>query len=409
MAGLSMAKSEGAVGDKAVNHTEEVETFEKFSLLGGPLHRLGLALGLVRNKGTNSVPLGLALGLFLWSILLALASIGGVSDRLFSLSAIAGDMRLLVVIPLFFLCETSLDPRLSAFVATIVRSGVAPSSARPALEAEIACTVRWKNAWLPEALCLLAAALLSLFATHLHLSGKTAALDPTTRAISDMPWAGVWYWIVCLPLFRFLMFRWVWRIALWCRFLWRLAKLDLHLVPTHPDGAAGLGYLEVVQTHFVPLALVTSIVVSASFAEEISTGKAVFEVIYPALALTVVADLALILLPPCVFAIKLRACQEKGLSDYMVLAARYVNDFEKKWLNAGHTPAEPLLGAPDLQSLADLSNSIGAIRNMRWVPVSMRLVIATTVAALAPMAPLLLFKYPVLEIAQRLFAKLAGL
>src|SRR5208282_4118042 len=140
---------------------------------------------------------------------------------------------------------------------------------------------------------------------------------------------GLWYWIVCLPLFRFLLFRWIWRIALWCRFLWRLAKLDLHLVPTHPDGAAGLGYLEVVQTHFTALVLAISILVSATFAEEISSGKTVFEVIYPALVITLILDLALILLPPCVFAFKLRACQEKGLSDYTVFAARYVNDFEK--------------------------------------------------------------------------------
>ena len=89
---------------------EERGRLEKFSLLGGPLHRLGRRLGLVRGE-TNTVALGLALGLLSWSILLALASIGGVSDRLFSLSAIALDVRLLVVIPLFFLCESSLDPR----------------------------------------------------------------------------------------------------------------------------------------------------------------------------------------------------------------------------------------------------------------------------------------------------------
>ena len=97
------------------------------------------------------------------------------------------------------------------------------------------------------------------------------------------------------------------------------------------------------------------------------------------------------------------------MSDYMVFAARYVNDFEKKWLNTASAPADPLLGTPDLQSLADLSNSVGIVRNMRWVPISTRLVISALVAALAPMAPLFLFKYPVAEIAQRLFSKLAGL
>jgi hypothetical protein len=386
---------------------EEPGRLEKFSLLGGPFHRLGRRLGLVRGE-TNTVALGLALGLFLWSIFLALALIEGVSDGVFSLSTIAGHVRLLVVIPLLFLCESSLDPRLWDFVSTIVRSGVVPSNALPALNFEIERTVRWKDAWLPEAMCLFAAVLLSLFAAQLHLSGKTAVLDPA-RTLSDVPLAGLWYWIVCLPLFRFLMFRWIWRIALWCRFLWRLAKLDLHLVPIHPDGAAGLGYLEVVQSHFTALVLAISILVSASLAEEISSGRTLFEVIYPALVVTLILDLALILLPPCVFAFRLRACQEKGLSDYIVFAARYVNDFEKKWLNASAIPADPLLGTADLQSLADLSNSVGIVRNMRWVPVSTRLMITAVIAALLPMLPLLLFKYPIAELVQRVLSKLAGL
>jgi hypothetical protein len=386
---------------------EEPGRLEKFSLLGGPLHQLGRRLGLVRGE-TNTVALGLALGLFLWSIFLALALIEGVSDRLFSLSVIAGHVRLLVVIPLLFLCESSLDPRLKDFVSTIVRSRVVPGNMLPALNFEIARTVRWKDAWLPEAMCLLAAVLFSLFATQLHISGKTAALEPA-RTLSDVPLAGLWYWIVCLPLFRFLMFRWIWRIALWCHFLWRLAKLDLHLVPIHPDAAAGLGYLEVVQSHFTALVLATSILVSASFAEEISSGRALFEVVYPALMVTLILDLALILLPPCVFAFRLRACQEKGLSDYIVFAARYVNDFEKKWLNTSAIPTDPLLGTADLQSLADLSNSVGIVRNMRWVPVSTRLMITAVIAALLPMLPLLLFKYPIAELVQRVLSKLAGM
>jgi hypothetical protein len=386
---------------------EQRGRLEEFSLLGGPLHRLGRRVGLVRGE-TNTFQLGLALGWLPWSILLALASIEGAGHKLLSLSVIAGHVRLLVVIPLFFLCESSLDSRLREFVGMIARSGVVPEKTLPALELEIARTIRWKDSWLPEAMCLLATVLLSLFAARLRLSGETATLD-SSRAITNIPLAGLWYWIVCLPLFRFLMFRWLWRIALWWRFLWSVAKLELHLVPTHPDGVAGLGYLEVVQSHFMPLVLAISIVVSASFAEEISSGKAVFEVIYPALAITLIVDLALFLGPPCVFAFKLRLSQEKGLSDYMVFAARYVDDFEKKWLNAATVPAEPLLGTSDLQSLADLSTSVGIVRNMRWVPVSRRLLIVIVIAGLLPMLPLFLFKYPLAELAQRLFSKLAGL
>jgi hypothetical protein len=51
------------------------------------------------------------------------------------------------------------------------------------------------------------------------------------------------------------------------------------------------------------------------------------------------------------------------------------------------------LGTSDLQSLADLSDSVGIVRNMRWVPVSTRLLMAVVIAALLPMLPLFLFKY----------------
>ncbi|MCC3244079.1 hypothetical protein LG047_01880 [Methylocystis sp. WRRC1] len=380
-------------------------SLDDFSLLGGPLHRLGARFGLVRGQD-NTIALGLALGWLPWLVMIALAMVEGVGDKLFSLSVIAGHVRLLIVIPLFFLCETSVDAKLREFIGLIVRSGVVPADQSPLLENEIARTVRWKDSWFSDAVCVLAAVALSIFAGQLHISGRTSSFDPG-RVIGDAPLAGLWYWIVCLPLFRFLMFRWLWRIALWWGFVWRLSRMDLRLVPAHPDGAGGLGYLEVVQMHFAALVFSISIVVAASFAEEISTGRTVFEVIYPALAITIFVDLVLFLGPPCLFAFKLRTAQEKALSDYSELAARYVNAFEKKWLNT--TPDEPLLGTPDLQSLADLGNSMAVVRNMRWAPFSTRLVISILGASLAPMLPLFLFKYPAAALVEALFKKLAGL
>jgi hypothetical protein len=51
---------------------ENPEACEDLSLLGGPLHRLGCRLGLVRG-GTNTVVFGLVLGALPWLALLALA------------------------------------------------------------------------------------------------------------------------------------------------------------------------------------------------------------------------------------------------------------------------------------------------------------------------------------------------
>jgi hypothetical protein len=338
----------------------------------------------------------------------ALAFFEGVSQQLFSLSVIGGHVRLLVVIPLFFICESVLDPRLTEFVRMIVRSGVVPPNALPALESEIARTGRWKDSWLPEAVCLLAAVLLSLIGPQLQLSGTTAVHDPS-RTMAELTLAGQWYWIVCLTLFRFLLFRWLWRFGLWCYFLWRVARLPLNLVPTHPDYAAGLGYLEVVQTHFTPLILAISALQSASFAEEITQGTMAFEAIYPALALILLLDAVLFLGPLFIFAPKLWGCRIKALSNYMEFASSYVSGFDRKWLGVDDQLREPVLGTPDLQSLADLGNSIDIVRNMRWVPMSLRLVKDIVLAALLPMVPLLLLKYPVAELAEKFFTRLTGL
>jgi hypothetical protein len=386
---------------------EERKNFEELSLLGGPLHRLGCRLGLVRG-GTNTVALGLALGAITWGVLMVLAVIEGVSQQLFSLSLIGGHVRLLAVIPLFFLCESMLDPRVTAFVQTIVRSRVVPESALPVLEFEVARIVRWKDSWLPDAMCLLAAVLFSLIGPQLQLSGTTATPD-AGRALADLTLSAQWYWIVCLPLFRFLMLRWLWRLGLWCYFLWRVSRLPLKLVPTHPDYAAGLGGLEVVHTHLMPLVVAISAVQAASLAEEIAKGTAVFEAIYPVLALVLVVDAVLFLGPLCIFASKLWYCRIKGLSDYMAFASAYVSGFDQKWLGAAAPTQQELLGTPDLQSLADLANSIAVVRNMRWVPVSMSLVEKIVLAALLPMIPLLLFKYPVAELAEKFFTRMVGL
>jgi hypothetical protein len=54
-----------SLDDRVTRIMEERRNFEEFSLLGGPLHRLGKRLGLV-HEGRNTFPLRLALGVFSW-------------------------------------------------------------------------------------------------------------------------------------------------------------------------------------------------------------------------------------------------------------------------------------------------------------------------------------------------------
>jgi len=382
----------------------EGQPIDQFSLLGGPLHHLGCRLGLVR-RGTNTVLLGVVLGSLPWLVLAILAGVQGMIPRVFNLHVIAAHVRILVAVPLLFLCESMWEPKIREFVSYCVHSGVVPAGELPAFEAEIARLTCWKNSWLPEAACLVAAVLMTIVLPEIPWGGETASLEPE----KILSLAGWWYWILCLPLFRFLMFRWAFRLALWFHFLWRFSRLGLHLMPAHADRTGGIGNLQAVHAQFAPLIMAISALMSASFAEEIVAGEMPFDAIYLAFPLILAGDALLFLMPLCVLVPKLWACKGAGLRDYMVLAAHYATDFHRKWVGPGAAPGEPLLGTPDLQSLADISTAIGVIREMRWVPISAELLRIYLVAALLPLLPLLLLKFPVGALAKRFFESMVGL
>ena len=381
----------------------------ELSLFGGPLHRFGVRLGLVRG-GTQSVRLGLALGLPAWIVLIALALLKGQGSKIFSLAVIGVHVRLLVAIPLFFVCESLVGPRMAEFVRNILSSGIVPEGELPALASDIRRVRRMADSRLAEVLFLLLAFSMPLVETVADLPGGTGNWGAIlAKAGGKLTLLNGWYLIVCLPLIRFLILRWLWRLGLWWHFLRRLRKLELHLVPTHSDGAGGLGYLEVVQEHFIPLALAISAVLSASFAEGIFLGNMPFEALQLLAPAVLLLVFALFVGPLFLFTRKLWACRSTGLDEYMAMAARYVHAFDHKWIRDENASGESQLGTADMQSLADLTNSMNVVRNMRLVPGGRRLLLELAACVILPMLPLLLLKFPINEIALRLFRALSGL
>jgi hypothetical protein len=376
------------------------------SLLGGPFHQLGCRLGLVRN-GTNTVAFGLAIGLLLWSVGLVLVLVGGDIRSTFSLAVIGTHIRLLVVIPLLFVCESMLDPRLAEFSRFLVRWRLVPGAQVAALDAAVSRVNQWQRSWFPDAVCAVAAVILSFAAEHLRLGGNTTGFSEENVATGGAA-AIWWYSAIALPVFRFLMIRWLWRLGMWTYFLWRVSRLELHLLPTHPDGVGGLGFLDVVHTQFVPLILAASALRAGALTEDVVTRVAPFESIFVQIASVLAVDAVLLLAPLLILAPRLWACRVQGMRTYMGLAERYIRQFDGKWLGT-EEPSEPLLGTPDIQSLADLTSSVNKVRDMRAAPISLRLVLTCLAAALLPFAPVLLLKYPITDLARNLFTGLIGL
>jgi hypothetical protein len=390
--GQSMAPAEQSAG------------LPHFSLLGGPLHRFGTQLGLVR-ADTNTLPLGMVIGAILGGVWVILNLTRG--ENPFVLSNAATLTRLFLAIPLLFLSETILGPRLTQFIGSVVRSGIVPGEALPRFSALIKRVTDRQNGWVPDVVCLAGALTLTWIMPQLRaLRLNWGVQDPIFVAPT---FAQGWYWIVCLTVFRFLLLRWVWRLCVWTFVLWVLSRMPLRLQPSHPDGVAGLGNLEVVHEHFASLILNISVVLASSFAVDIAAGTLTVEEVYPRAGVVLILDAVLFIGPLMFFLPKLAACRVQGIIDYSDLSERYARTFEAKWFHTRSPTNEPLLGSPDIQSLADLGAGFNRVRDMRWVPMGKALLVRLMIAAILPFLPLLLFKYHIITLSTKLITRLIGL
>ena len=181
-----------------------------------------------------------------------------------------------------------------------------------------------------------------------------------------------------------------------------MSRIDLKLIPTHPDGAGGLGFLATVVYAFTPLLLAHGVVLAGFIANRIFFGGATLPQFVVEIVGGVGALIFLVLCPLMVFAGQLARARRKGLGEYGVFAQCYVREFDAKWLHGGRNPDEAMLGSGDIQSLADLGNSFGMIKSMGVVPFSKQTAVQLGLVTLAPLAPLLLTMISLEELLKRL-------
>jgi hypothetical protein len=215
--------------------------------------------------------------------------------------------------------------------------------------------------------------------------------------------AGMWYGYVSVPILQFLLVRWYFRLFIWVRFLWQVSRIDLNLVPTHPDRVGGLGFLSNTAYAFIPLAAAHGALLAGLIANRIfylGAGLLDFKI---EVVVVLVFLLGLVFGPLVVFAPRLAQAKRTGLREYGTLAERYVREFDVKWLRGGAAADEPLVGSGDIQSLADLGNSFEVVRTMRMAPVTKEAVFQVATATLAPVVPLALTMMSLEDLLKRLF------
>ena len=143
-----------------------------------------------------------------------------------------------------------------------------------------------------------------------------------------------------------------------------------------------------------PFSFAGCAVLSASYAEQMlyaGVPPAAFAVSFTA---AVVGSTLFLTAPLLLFIPKLVDAKQRALLEYGTLAANYTRAFAAKWLPTDPPPDEPILGTPDLQSLADLGSSFELIRSMTIIPIAKYQILLLAGAAALPFAPLVLLAFP---------------
>jgi hypothetical protein len=377
-------------------------------VLGGPLYQIvrrahlsGEALELLRRRIV-------VIPLFAWLPLLILSVLGGRAwgdaASVPFLVDIEVHARFLLALPLLIVAELVVHQRMRPVVRQFLERGLIPDTSLARFEAAAASAMRLRNSLVAEVLLIAFVYLVGV----LYIWSHYGALDVATwyavpagggRRLFPAGW---WFVYVSLPLFQFILFRWYFRLFVWTRFLWRVTRCELSLVPTHPDRAGGLGFLSGIVIAFAPLLAAHGALLAGWIANRIFFQGATL----PEFKVEVVAVVALLLLvvlgPLLLFMSHLSAARRVGLREYGTLAQRYVREFDDKWLRGGAPAGEALVGSADVQSLADLSNSFEVVRGMHLMPFTKETVLQLAAITLLPVAPLLLTMVSLEEILKRL-------
>lgn len=314
-------------------------------------------------------------------------------------------VRFLVAVPVLLLAEIPIGLRLRQVAAHFVVAGLVRQEEHARLADIIRDAQRFRDSRVAE-LVVLAAAYINTYGLLAKGAWQAGSTWHSPDPGGGLGPAGYWYALVSVPIFQFLLYRWIYRMVVWARFLRHVSQLDLQLSAPHPDGAGGLGFVGKGCIPMGVLLFAASAVLSSAIATRVLFAGASLQSFYAGYAALIVVALAIFAGPLLVFVPTLIGLKQRGLLEYGTFATRYTQLFERKWVK-GAAPDETVLGSGDIQSLADLVNSYQGIRKVRPVPIELGDFVAMAIPGVIPAIPLAATVMPLGDIVKGLLHLLA--
>lgn len=377
-----------------------------------PWFRLQRAVGLIPAHGLGIVRRCLVFALMtwlpivIWALYWKRAFPGEVAEPL--LQHFGVHVRCLVAIPLLVVAEIAGDLVSRQFVPYFVSSGLIQDDMKSQFVHILRSAERLRDGWYAWVSMLGIMLLMVLIgdkeAVHLH---ELIWADEGGPKNLHVGFGGWWYLFVMRPVFIWLLLAWLWRLVVCIVLLWRISRLSLHLVPTHPDRAGGLGFLEDIPLIFSPVIFASSAVLASRWGHDVYYHDVdVYSFAIP-LGVYVVAMVMLFLGPLILFMPILHRFKLRSLLEYGALVGQHGRLVRRRWISHEPVPEAPLLQAAELGPVIDTVSMYEVIAQIRPAPIGKQALLAVVLPAVLPMLPVLAIQIPLKDVLFDLLKMLA--
>lgn len=369
---------------------------------GGPFYELQRRLKLLHDHALMSGRRAIIFIVLAWGVPLVLGLPGSLSFDTSSGRTYITDLsvwaRFFVAIGALVLAEQQVERRLRQKLKQIVSTPIVAPTSFASVAHAVNEALKRRNSGVAEAICLAVAAAASGIVLRHHyvvdVSSWAAVASPGGNSLTLPGW---WSIFVSIPLFWFLTVRGLWRHLVWSLLLRRLAKLELRLVSTHPDGKGGIGFLADYPNAYATAVFGVSSAVAATVAQNLLHETATITNITVLMAGWLIVILSLFAFSLSTFTRPLAELKMASLARLAAQATQYHRMAERKLIGGNVVPASAS-EADQVADVADPTKQYELTRKLSTTLLSRSTVLPVSAAALLPFAIVASTKVPFKEV-----------
>jgi hypothetical protein len=300
----------------------------------------------------------------------------------------ATHVRLLVAAPVFLFIDTMFPRSCRIILEQLAFKNFVPDAAEPTLQRILRSGTRLANSWVPEALLMVLSIGLGISALLGIVPASGVVRGPGERTPAE-----IWYTLTDWPFVQFLLWRALWRWVIWVRIVFGLSRIQLDLVPTHPDRRGGISFLRLPSVGYCAFLLfAVASMLCAEWGERLTFDRS-FRGFLPLLALFAGAGGLIAFGPLLAFAPQLFRARRQGIIDCGGRACDEGRRFQRRVAQA--RAIDDPAAAVEVSALCDVGVVYReAVDRLQIVLVDRRDLIALLIATLLPVLPMMVLRIP---------------